>query len=255
LRIYQKIFEKSQEMIRNTTPKLIEKAVPFLSPLMTNGSPSPCSVLITSAPEWILTYKGRPCPFTKTVIASGSPPGGTYHWSSTGEGTVFLVSGQGSNPLTIRGGVPGLCYLEVKYTVNGCEAYDCTIIKVRRPASTTMHAGNLFYPTPQYIKRYYYHRVKDQYGDYIDVEGIYCSEKVKKVWGEDVDKTSPGETSYWGADGDWQGGIAVRDAIGCPTNIQDSKFDQSLKVGYYSTTPDYYIWLTPSESNVEKTTQ
>ena len=199
-------------------------------------------------------YNGIPS-LEYQATAVGGPSGGTYSWSVEPDpdgGYLDFVSGQNSDTVTFKGFAPSSnendVRLKVTYTYNGHECTDTHSITVYGIATTTMHKGELKYDNQaNRFTRNYYHQLKDQFGFFIDITGIPCDEIVTKIYGEDVDKTGPGETANWPSDGDWQGGIAIKDVLSCPGYIDHTQFDQQIKAGGWNTDPDYYIWLEPTE--------
>ncbi len=98
-------------------------------------------------------------------------------------------------------------------------------------------------------RRYYYHQVYDEDGKIINIEGIPCDEIVRyrlplskrgkrKRWG-----VSGGITKNWpDEDGDWNGGIAIRDTL--TRNIYASEsmvLTQTILVGGIAVEPNFIM--------------
>jgi len=199
-------------------------------------------VEITYVPIYTcFAYYGQDAP-SCLAVAQGNPSGGTYTWSFTSAGgNINFLGGQNSDTLSFRGTSPGNVTLKITYTKGGVQFYDTETVKVRRMSTTDSHRGDLTLAL-NYYKVKYYHRLKDQYGEYIDVLGIPCEENLTVIYGE-TGEEGAGNTDYYGSDGAWNGGICVRDYLKYPSNTEDSKVDQTLKAGGWTTSPYYFIWF------------
>lgn len=124
-------------------------------------------------------------------------------------------------------------------------------VTTRRPTSTTIHEGvaiELGSGPLRRWRRYYYHQIKDQNGDVMEEEGIPCEEDVKFEEGDNKGEVDhDGQTLSWpDGDGEWEGGIALRDTLGCSATLQGwAWYSQKIKAGGYKTKPDYNIYFDP----------
>jgi len=86
--------------------------------------------------------------------------------------------------------------------------------------------------------------------------GIPCDEELRIRDGPKPN-TSPGSTAIWNAEmhptyqyGNWEGGIAVKDVLGCPTDqTPNSLWEQDIYVGGWLTTPTYELYVQPLEDD------
>lgn len=214
---------------------------------------------IVEAPEHVLVYTGshsgeQP---TRNAIARGDPKGGTFSWSyeKSGDGEIEFVGftdGPPGAPMSsqiaeIRGTTQSSDYWDVKlkvtYTLSGkeCEA-TCTYTTVRKPKTTSSHAGECTEGDPKHHRKYY-HVVYCQLGYFLDDLGIPFDEVVTPE-GSD---TSAGSTQYCDPDGAWLGGIAVPDTLACPADSDDATFHQKLYGGGWLTTPEFNLYFQPME--------
>jgi len=202
---------------------------------------------------------------TQRCSASGNPPGGTYEWecTTTGNGELAIVSGQGTDAVYIKGASESLSALDakitVKYTLGGCTAEAFENVTVRRPLSTTAAPGLWEYTdNGRRISRRYYHIIKDQFGQVITLTNMPVSEQVVCTSGTATDVTeSDGVTHNYLAEWDppqqlWIGGVAVRDTLGCLTDMQNSEYDQTLTVGGWTVYPVWKIYMQPSDPNPDQ---
>ena len=51
--------------------------------------------------------------------------------------------------------------------------------------------------------------------------------------------TGNDKTRYWPADDQWQGGVCVRDTLGCSINTPTTLYEQTILVDHVPTTPRY----------------
>ena len=212
----------------------------------------------------ILMYTGDHAADTPTqnCVAYGHPSGGTYSWqcSTTDDGMLGIVSGQNTDTAEVKGVAASSSVLDAKitvtYTLGGKTAQDTRSVTVHRPKYTLAYSG---YFDQQYrTKRNYFHPVRDQFGGYLYITGMPCDEVVTCIYGLDENVTSPGATAYHNKEnedtgdyyGDWPGGIAVKDVLGCPTTqMENSKYKQDIYVGGWLTSPTYYIYMQPLEDD------
>jgi PKD repeat protein len=217
---------------------------------------------IVSSPYHLLVYTGshagdQP---TRMAIASGEPKGGTFSWSYEKSGTgdiefVEFFDGPPGNVSTQMAEIKGIAQssvlydveLKVTYTLDGteCEAAS-KYTTVRRPKTTTAYAGD-WYIGPEDNKHYrkYYHVVACQFGYLLDDIGIPFDEVVTP----ECSWTSPGATNFHQPDcqgyGQWFGGVAVLDKLGCPP-ADHAEFHQQLLGGGWQTTPEFNIYFQPT---------
>jgi len=212
---------------------------------------------ITDAPDYVLVYTGSEAGNqpTKTATAVGAPSGGDYYWTRTknGDGDIQFMSGQTSSIVTIRGTAPSSDPLrdDVDLIVSyyGCEV--SVALRVRRMSSTTCQPGDLD-PGRFRCTRYFYHRIKDQFDDFIDETGIPCDENLRWKEGAPTPDPQSGETASHSSDGAWPGGIAVKDTVSYPTSAPLTNHGQDIDAGKWSTSPSYDIWIDISDKTTEQ---
>lgn len=213
----------------------------------------------------ILMYTGDHADDTPTqnYNAVGSPSGGTFSWECStiegGDGLLEIVNTQTDPPIstvTVKGAqpstIPNDAKITVSYTVGDYTATETIYVTVRRPASTYAFRG--YFDWQIQTKRHYFHRVYDQFNVPLNITGIPCDEDVRIIYGE-KSATGPGNTAFWGAEmhpdyfqGNWPGGIAVRDILGSnTTRTYDSKYEQDIYVGGWLTWPTFEIYIQPLE--------
>jgi hypothetical protein len=92
--------------------------------------------------------------------------------------------------------------------------------------------------------RYYYHVLRDQFGDVIDwILGVPCSEV--RTWHSGMTGyggTPPGSSTIYGPDGGFSGGVAQRDHLACDI-IFDGIYHQDLFCGVILLAPRYDMYL------------
>jgi len=207
---------------------------------------------ITTAPATLLAYINEYAGTqpTGTATAVGEPSGGSYSWSWIGEGgSIEFVSGQNSDTTEIMGTWYGDVTLKVTYTFDGMAADVSVSIKVQRISSTTCAAGVLHESDPDRYTRYFYHKLFDQDGDFIDVTGVPGKEFVYDMGGNLVESTTT-VTANQPKDGHWEGGICLKDCLSYPTSAGKNQRNQFLKAGGWATTPWYYLWFDVGSEDV-----
>jgi len=200
-----------------------------------------CTVTVTKA-VWIscggnslIAYAaGVPDYQTLTATAVVCTSGGTFLW--TGDSKIGIVGAANESSVTFRGLTGGDGKIKVTYTVNNKTFSDEKTIRVRVPTRTDSTADGASRQVAGHLVRVYYHIVYDQYGI-----NISRSLPVEEIVTPPHDGTSPGEISYWGPDGNWQGGYAVKDSLSIPMSEGSITLEQKLKVAGHITTPDYTI--------------
>lgn len=213
--------------------------------------------------DWILMYTGEHADDTPTqnCVAIGRPSGGSYSWecSTTASGMLGIVSGQNTDTAKVKGiaasSSVGDAKITVSYTLGGETAEETGSVTVRRPAQTLVHHGDFDWENRTTIN--YFHKVRDQFGESIGRTGMPCDEVVTCEYGLDENVTSPADTAIHDAEkapeypfGNWEGGIAVKDVLGCPTTqMENSKYKQKIYIGGWLTWPTYYIYMQPLEDD------
>lgn len=198
---------------------------------------------------------------TQYCVAEGFPSGGTYSWEcwTTGTGKLEIVSGEETGMVLVKGDVPSTAMndakIKVTYTKGGFTVEETRSVTVRRPKRLGKFAGNF---DRQYRTfRNYFHPVFDQFNKLIDMTGMPCDEEVRFVYGLNANVTSPGTTGNWPAEldpmfpyGNWKGGVAIKDRLGCPTTqMPNSKYNQDIYAGGWPNLPTFDIYMQPLEDD------
>lgn len=208
----------------------------------------PSVEISTSAHDLLLYAEGGP---DVEFTASVDPSGGTYLWTKDefGGGGVTL-SDTTSSVVTVHPTSPssneyGDVILTLTYTCNGASNVDQWVLRILKPTTTSSTGGVVAeQPTAYFWRRYYYHAVEDQFGAAIDVEGIPCDEDVVRIEGKSGwEKTGPGSTAYHSNDGQFSGGIVVRDTLAALKTFGYARYRQTLSAGGWTTSPQYTITI------------
>ena len=210
----------------------------------------------------ILMYTGKHASSTPTqgCVANGYPQGGSYYWQywTVDEGMLGIVSGQNTYSVDVKGVAPshsvGDAKITVSYTFAGLTVEETGTVTVRRPKGTLHYAGNFGWQSRTW--RNFFHPVYDQFAVRIDRIHIPCDEEVRLQYGPEPN-TSPSPTEIWDAEldpacpyGNWPGGIAVLDVLGCPTaQTPNCLWDQDIYVGGWKTIPMYLLYVQPMEDD------
>jgi hypothetical protein len=214
---------------------------------------------ITSSGNCILMLADGSAWTTDTAL--GNPPGGTYEWDAFTSGTAHVTLEDWDCPTvkihpTAASSDPWDLTLKVTYTYCGNSCSDEKLMTIVTPESTTSTGGilNEYGSGPsRRVRRYYYHGIKDQFSVIIPITGIPCDEELSWVEGmQGWQKTGPGATANYSADGGFPGGIVVRDELECSVTCTYAKYLQLLTVGGGGTSPEYYIILDPTDYSGER---
>ena len=168
---------------------------------------------------------------------------------------MTIVGASNEDRVTIRATAAsssqGDCKVRVEYLYQGSSSYDIKTLTVSTPTTTTSYKGNLAI-VGQYVRRFYYHEVQDQFGWVLPVTGMYCEEDIEHLEGQTGWRQhSPGLTANHSRDGAWGGGIAVRDHLEAP-DVWYSKDEQTLSVCGAETSPTYTIVLDTGDLNSDR---
>ena len=206
-------------------------------------------VTIDSFPLWLLVYKQGDNP-TRPAHATGIPGGGTYQWGQVfrGTGRFDYMGGNTGPDVTLRGTAASSSRNDadvvVGYIYNGVEATDRKSLYMRTPVSTTSQADGDAKPCSTGFYRNYYHKLKDQFGDYIAYAGIGMQEDVQEVPPSDKAVSQLQAQTQ----NNYAFGISVRDYLYAPFGYCGTWTQKLLAQGFV-TAPTYTITFTAVETS------
>ncbi|MEJ2647979.1 MAG: hypothetical protein P8016_06175 [Sedimentisphaerales bacterium] len=196
-------------------------------------------------PDCCLCYSGSLANSSPLCAAIGIPypSGGSFSWSFTSSdgGYISFIDGQYTDICCFRGTSPGHIELMVTYTLGGVSVSKTSTVKVAKISTTDSTRGHFTIATG-YKDVFYYHKLYDQDGQFIDCIGVPCEESLHVFQGRSGQE-HPGNSDYFPSDGygTWPGGVCVRDSLKYLTYDPESKVGQGLTCGGWSTSPYYYI--------------
>jgi hypothetical protein len=196
-------------------------------------------------------------PFT----VSGEPPGGTFEWllftASGEEGAATILNDPTAATVQVRATAPSSDPEDVRllacYYYDGFEAFAQRWLTILTPKLTNFIKGELHAQggATQWVTRNYYHEVFDQFGQLVfDLPGLPSDEVLVHKEGNPCAEPRAGDTMYCepdsGGDGQWQGGVAIKDELEC-WSYWFSVCEQTLTVAGGTTSPKYDIVLKPAD--------